>query len=192
MDHEIYAIGELAEQADVSTRTVRYYVEQGLLPSPGSRGRSAKYGRGHLDRIQLIKRLQAEHLPLAEIRQQLEALTDEQVAALLQEATEPPPGSPLEYVRGLLGAKEPRPPYRNRSPFDLAAADSVSEPLASMSAPASAFASAPGYDRSRWDRVQIGRDVEIHIRRPLSREQNRRVDELIEIARNLLMDEEAL
>ena len=188
MIKEIYEIGELASRADVSTRTIRYYVEQGLLPSPGSRGRSAKYGRGHLDRIQLIKRLQAEHLPLAEIRRQLEALTDEQVAALLREAPEPPPGSPLEYVRELLGAKEARPPYRSRSLFDLAAADSLSEPLASMSGPLSA----PGYDRSRWDRVQIGRDVEIHIRRPLSREQNRRVDELIEFARNLLLDEEAL
>ena len=99
-------IGELARMADVSTRTIRYYVEQGLLPSPGSRGRSAKYGRGHLDRIQLIKRLQAEHLPLAEIRQRLETLTDRQVAELLETPEPRPPASALDYVRDVLSSRD--------------------------------------------------------------------------------------
>ena len=63
---------ELGEQAGVSPRTVRYYIALGLLPSPGRLGPSTRYGRVHLDRLRLIKRLQEERLSLAEIRQRLE------------------------------------------------------------------------------------------------------------------------
>ena len=65
-------LSELAEQAGVSPRTVRYYIALGLLPSPGRLGPGTRYGRDHLDRLRLIKRLQEERLSLAEIRQRLE------------------------------------------------------------------------------------------------------------------------
>ena len=38
MTAEEYLIGELAKKADVSVRTIRYYISEGLLPSPQSRG----------------------------------------------------------------------------------------------------------------------------------------------------------
>ena len=41
-------------------------------------------------------------------------------------------------------------------------------------------------DRSQWDRIALTSDIELHIRRPLSRLQNKRVDRLIAIARELL------
>ncbi|MDQ3491759.1 MAG: MerR family transcriptional regulator, partial [Chloroflexota bacterium] len=59
-------LSELAEQGDVTARTVRYYVQAGLLPSPGS-GPKARYGRQHLMRIRLIKQLQRRDIPLAKI-----------------------------------------------------------------------------------------------------------------------------
>ena len=37
--------------------------------------------------------------------------------------------------------------------------------------------------RSQWDRIVLAPDVELHVRRPLSREQNRSVDRLLEAAR---------
>lgn len=70
-----FKLGELAEAAGVTPRTVRYYIAQGLLPSPGRLGPSTRYGADHLFRLRLIKQLQEDHLPLAEIRQQLEGLS---------------------------------------------------------------------------------------------------------------------
>ena len=64
---------ELADRAGVSIRTVRYYIQQGLLPRPEARGPGAHYKEEHLDRLLLIKRLQKEHLPLAEIRRSIES-----------------------------------------------------------------------------------------------------------------------
>ncbi|HYZ94060.1 MAG TPA: MerR family transcriptional regulator [Actinomycetota bacterium] len=62
-------IDELAQRAGVPTRTIRYYTQQGLLPSPRLRGRVGYYDEGHLDRLRLIKELQEKRfLPLSVIR----------------------------------------------------------------------------------------------------------------------------
>jgi hypothetical protein len=45
------------------------------------------------------------------------------------------------------------------------------------------------HTRSTWDRIPLAPDVELHIRRPLSREQNRQVERLIEAARDLFAEE---
>ncbi len=73
------SLTELARRADVTPRTVRYYIAQGLIPAPPA-GPGQHYGTGQLQRIALIKRLQREHLPLAEIRSRLSALDDASVA----------------------------------------------------------------------------------------------------------------
>ena len=44
-------------------------------------------------------------------------------------------------------------------------------------------------DRSTWERLVITPDVELHVRRPLDRQTNRRVDQLERIARELLQDD---
>src|SRR3954465_8235299 len=82
----------LADRAGVSIRTVRYYIQQGLLPKPDARGPGAHYTEEHLDRLLLIKRLQKEHLPLAEIRKAINSGAAE--AAI--------PGSGRDYVRSVL------------------------------------------------------------------------------------------
>jgi DNA-binding transcriptional MerR regulator len=57
MSPEEYPIRELAERAGVSVRTVRYYIQEGLLPAPDTQGRFASYTEEHLDRLELIRRL---------------------------------------------------------------------------------------------------------------------------------------
>jgi DNA-binding transcriptional MerR regulator len=66
-----YAIGDLADLGGVSRRTVRYYVQEGLLPSPFGLGRGDHYGAGHLERLRRIKALQEAGKTLAEIRTEL-------------------------------------------------------------------------------------------------------------------------
>lgn len=71
MEHDTYRLPELADAAGVTPRTVRYYIAQGLLPSPGRLGAGTRYGAEHLDRLHLIRRLQDQGLSLAEIRDRL-------------------------------------------------------------------------------------------------------------------------
>ena len=111
-DDDRYSLTELADLAGVTPRTVRYYLAQGLLPAVGQTGPGSKYGADHLDRLRLIKRLQAEHLPLAEIRHRLEGLDPETIRDLAGgPEPAPPPGSALDYLRTVLGTKTTvRPP----------------------------------------------------------------------------------
>jgi hypothetical protein len=44
-------------------------------------------------------------------------------------------------------------------------------------------------DRSQWDRVVLVSDVELHVRRPLTRHLNKKVERLIAIARELLEED---
>lgn len=46
-----YDIEALAEKAGVTRRTVRFYVQTGLLPPPNGAGRGARYDEGHLRRL---------------------------------------------------------------------------------------------------------------------------------------------
>jgi DNA-binding transcriptional MerR regulator len=115
MADEPYTLSDLTRLADVTPRTVRYYVAQGLLPSPDAAGPNTRYGEGHLARLRLIKRLQLDHLPLAEIRLRLERMGDEDVIATVTalggaEPPAPPDGTgTLSYVRSLMAQAGVRP-----------------------------------------------------------------------------------
>jgi DNA-binding transcriptional MerR regulator len=63
-----YGIGELAELGGVSRRTVRYYVQEGLLPAPLGVGRGRHYGPAHLEQLLRVKALQEQGRSLTEIR----------------------------------------------------------------------------------------------------------------------------
>ena len=60
-------VDELAERAGVSRRTVRYYVQRGLLPPPQGLGRGKHYAEAHLNALIRIRELQEEGVPLDEI-----------------------------------------------------------------------------------------------------------------------------
>jgi hypothetical protein len=47
----------------------------------------------------------------------------------------------------------------------------------------------PGADRSQWDRITLAPDLELHVRRPLSRGQNKMVEKLLEYAKRLLEED---
>ena len=184
-----YSLQDLADLADVTPRTVRFYVAQGILPSPGRVGPGAIYGPGHLARLKLIRRLQREHLPLAEIRARLAGLADGAVQALVDAPTAPSPaGSASDYIRNVLGESLQRhaaaPAMRAFAPQPLIAPGPV-PPLS----PFEPRIEPPAPDRSQWDRIVLVPDVELHVRRPLTRHLNKRVDRLIAIARELLEED---
>jgi hypothetical protein len=63
-----YAIGDLARLAGVSRRTVRYYVQEGLIAPPLGVGRGNHYGAEHLEEILRVKAMQEAGRTLDEIR----------------------------------------------------------------------------------------------------------------------------
>ena len=66
-----YGIEDLARHGGVTRRTVRYYVQQGLLPAPLGKGRGDHYGPDHLERLRAVKALQERGLALDEVRREL-------------------------------------------------------------------------------------------------------------------------
>lgn len=64
-----YKVSELAEKAGVTKRTIHYYISKGLLLPPEGTGINSLYNDEHLERIFLIKKLQAEYMPLNKIRE---------------------------------------------------------------------------------------------------------------------------
>lgn len=226
MPDDPYSLADLARLAEVTPRTIRYYVAQGLLPSPDAAGPATRYGEGHLARLRLIKRLQRDHLPLAEIRVRLERMGDEEIQASLDASDTagpvPPMGTDatLAYVRDLMaragvaprffdppadaldGMEASRPipdgfplrdppegappPIPMPPPWAVPASPALPRAIPSPGGPAPRSTTG---DRSTWERLVITPDVELHVRRPLDRATNKRVDRLERIARELFDDE---
>ncbi len=80
VNEPLYSIGEVSERANVSRRTVRYYVQRGLIDAPGGRGRGSAYTQKHVEQIQRVLRLQREGVTLETI-EQLPAAADAQESA---------------------------------------------------------------------------------------------------------------
>lgn len=194
-----YTLSDLAGLADVTPRTVRYYIGQGLLPPAGQSGPGARYGENHLARLRLIRQLQRQHLPLAEIRSRLSQLADEAVGALAVAESTAQAGhgaeSAADYIKRVLARVDPI-----GAPRPDAVAQMLLEPsflgaeppglreraMPILDAAPAAPLESPASERSQWDRIALDPDVELHIRRPLSRTQNKRVERLIAIAREVL------
>ena len=81
-----YTIQDLSELTGYSRRTIRFYIQEGLLHPPSGRGRGGYYYDSHLNKLSQIKSLQDQGLKLESIA---EILT--QPDALSAQAAEIPP-----------------------------------------------------------------------------------------------------
>ncbi|HLK61442.1 MAG TPA: MerR family transcriptional regulator [Chthonomonadaceae bacterium] len=93
-----YTLEELAAEAGVSISAVRYYIREGLLEGPETRGRYARYTDRHLAALRRIQELAGRGLKVAGIKQQLRqedagAYVQRALAALLREKPIPEPVS---------------------------------------------------------------------------------------------------
>ncbi|MFI9170024.1 MerR family transcriptional regulator [Streptomyces lincolnensis] len=64
-------IGEVAEQAGVSVRALRYYEEQGLLGSTRTSGGQRQYPDGAVERVRMIQQLYSAGLTSRLVREVL-------------------------------------------------------------------------------------------------------------------------
>ncbi len=61
------SLRDLAQQAGLPPRTIRYYISRDLLAGPLVAGRHASYSQEHLDRLHEIRTLQQRGLTLSAI-----------------------------------------------------------------------------------------------------------------------------
>lgn len=66
-----YSLKELCELTGIEPRTIRSYIQEGLMLGPETRGPKARYTDYHRKRLQTIRTLRDSGLSLAEIRRYL-------------------------------------------------------------------------------------------------------------------------
>jgi DNA-binding transcriptional MerR regulator len=82
MELKQYTIEDLCELIGFTRRTIRYYIQEGLLDPPAGRGRGGFYFDSHLERLRQIKTLQDDGLKLSQIQELLKVGKKPEMAPL--------------------------------------------------------------------------------------------------------------
>ena len=77
MEEKTYTIDELSDMTGYSRRTIRYYVQQGLIGAPAGRGRGGFYYDSHLQKLKEIRARQEQGISLSAIQELKENETAE-------------------------------------------------------------------------------------------------------------------
>jgi DNA-binding transcriptional MerR regulator len=184
-EEQTLTIEELAERAETSVRTIRFYIAEGLLPGPGARGKAASYSGDHLQRLRLIRRLAEQRVPLAEMREMLTRLSPVDEQALLSEeeeramqreqAAQSP--SPKDYLATLLHqARAARQPPE--------APPSPAQSFPALPAPAAKpsprpIPGLPSRPIDVWQRWELAPGVELHVRADVAAQQRQLIERLL-------------
>ncbi len=191
-------IHELARRAGISIRTIRYYIEEGLLPQPTYEGKYSKFTLNYLERLELIRRLKDSYLPLREIREIMSSLSDAQVKLRLRQLppstpkisppespdqTGPKPGAKaLDYINRVMEDQtkfktmgSPKEPHIDRS-------DKMGRILPPF--PSMQFQSTASGEEA-WLRISLAPGVELHLRQPMDAETQKRVQQLLNTSRKI-------
>jgi len=198
MTTEELLIHELAQRAGISVRTIRYYIEEGLLPQPSYQGKYSYYTLSYLDRLELIRRLKESYLPLREIREIMGSLTDSQVRRKLKEmplsspklSLGPPPAQltpkpgakALDYINRLMEDQT-----KSRTPMQPQAAPRPEAKL-SRGAGFQALLQTPVPANETWQRIELAPGVELHVRQPLETGTERRLQQLLTVAAQIFQE----
>ncbi len=198
MNATTYTLDELAAETGIEARTIRSYIERGLLPSAQSRGRGATYLPDHLDRLRVIKMLRRAwpNLTLAEIRIRLQQLTPENIRALSEGRIAAAPtttakgtaeqvalpsddGFDNDDFEGEVGDSSlSRLPMRQ-----LAGAERLVYALRQVTGHA---AGAPAAKVESWQRIAVTEDIELSVRAGFSEAQLVAFRELADLLRGAL------
>ena len=97
MENQTYTIQELSQITGLPRRTIHFYSQQGILPSPDGAGAGSTYNENHLVRLKLIPILRSQGKRLDQIREVFNSLDIEELRQQLlhRNLSEPIPPSPL-------------------------------------------------------------------------------------------------
>lgn len=167
-DDRSYSLDDLTSLADVTVRTVRYYIAEGLLPPPLGAGRNASYTQEHLDRLRLITRLKEEYLPLKEIRRRLQSMTIDEIRDILKKEDYEETSAARYIAHAIQESDSPR--YDSADPRGVGRR-AVRQP-------------SPG--EQTWRRIPISRDAELLITESAHRRRSDQLEAAIDWFRRIL------
>lgn len=186
------SLQELSEQTGVEQRTIRSYVERGLLPGPESLGRGARYPVEALDRLRVMQLLRDANrdLTLDQVRVLLQSLSPAQladiasgrqrIAGVIDTDAQPAGrgrGDALAYLQALRAnaktARRARPPAptptltaRESTPAYApnAQMSALADAARALAALAGAAPTNRGVRAEAWLRIPVTRDIELSVR----------------------------
>ena len=172
---QTYSLKEVAAQIGIELRVLRSWMGHPYRILPGfGRGSGTRYPQTFLDRARLAQRLRAEHLPLAEVANRLRGVPDDELERLL--SGEPAPsgratkGSAADYATAVLNS-------RGVTVTLLQQMQQMPMHLVRSRRPAAT--------RATWERIPLADAIEIHARRPMTREEQRQLEELLRAAEQI-------
>jgi len=201
MPDESYSLDDLADAVGIEARTIRSYIERGLLPGAQTRGRAASYSAEHLSRLEVIKSLRRArpNITLSEIRVLLQGLNPEQIRALAG-------GSITAAARAIDDSKQSGDldPLRSAADDDdeiprtidwVESASTLTgvERVVQLLRQASSFTSPTSTSKVEgWRRIAITPDIELSVRAEFDANQLTAFRELADLLRHLLQHTDAL
>ncbi|HXD30644.1 MAG TPA: MerR family transcriptional regulator [Pyrinomonadaceae bacterium] len=198
MSENSYSLIDLADAAGIEARTIRSYIERGLLPGAVTKGRAASYSEEHLSRLEVIKSLRRArpNIPLSELRIFLEGLNPERLHALaggsitasaraIDESMQPDEADPVAEDDDEI----PRMIDSDRSAAKLTGAERLVRLLREVSGVRSP---APAAKVEGWQRIAVTPDIEFSVRAEFDANQLMAFRELADQLRQLLQHSNAL
>lgn len=203
MSATTYTLEELATETGIESRTIRSYIEKGLLPSAQSRGRAATYLPDHLVRLRVIKMLRRAwpNLSLADIRIRLQQLTPENIQALSEGRIAAAPAlttGVLPEDAAMTGDDDLDDEVDNETALlnpkqivgrHLAGAERLVHALRQVTGQ---MAAAPAAKVEAWQRITITEDIELSVRAGFSETQLVAFRQLADLLRDALTRADAV
>ena len=179
---QTYSLKEVATQVGVELRVLRSWMGSPYRILRGvGRGSGARYSQHFFDRAMLAQRLRSENVTLGEIAKRLSGIPDEELEQLLAGGVgamqQKGRGSAADYAAAALISRGMFTSALQQRMAGHSATRSQQVPAATTSQRAGA--------RVNWERITLSDGVEIHVRRPMNREENRLLERLLEEAERI-------
>lgn len=194
---------DLAKLSKMSIRTLRYYIQEGLLPGPDTRGKFASYSREHLARIKMIKRLKDKYLPLQQIKQLLDNMSEDDIHQMMQYQDELYPG--MNQARFEISQEVSSPETASNALDYIRALEQEHGLMQSVNEPKTSVIRSPNKEfflneklgpyqsppssrvrRESWRKIIFLDGLELHVSSAREKEFKAEIQQLIEFTRNLL------
>jgi len=194
---EEYSLEDLERLSGLPVRTLRFYIQEGLLPGPDTRGKFARYSHKHLATLEFIRRMKSIRLPLQQIRQLLDSMSTEEVKEMLSA----PLTTTTKFNADLVGEDQPIRFKMDKTDemknFNFVAdqninfylKEDVPRQYGSPMPARSPKLNSPDPQKAdkqveeTWQRIRLADGVELQVRKPLDRETALLVAELRSHAR---------
>jgi DNA-binding transcriptional MerR regulator len=196
---------DLGTMSGLTLRTLRYYIQEGILQGPDTHGKFSRYSQQHLDRLELIQRLKSLRLPLQEIRHLLENMTPEELSQVKQyqdvlkftlqdsflENSAPESNkegaSALEYIQNLERGRESVRSISNPMPAPRPSPQAPSPSL--FKDAASGKQQSTPRTQETWSRTILHDGIELNIRHPNNAVEQKKIQQLLDFAKSIFGDQ---